>query len=123
MANEITLKFQLKADKGGAGIDSVLQQKSLTLTGNEMNAGTQLIPLSPTEATIDLGAVPAAAGYVLIKNMDAANFVELSFTTGGAWATRIKLRAGCAALFQPVGTVYARADTAAVRVQVWTVEV
>jgi hypothetical protein len=124
MANEITLQWRLKAEKGGAAIDSTLQQKSVTLVGSDMTAPTQLIGYAAAEGeALALGDV-GTAGYLAVKNLDATNFVELSNGSGtGAFAAGkfAKIRAGCVAFFQPVGTVYAKADTADARVQVHAV--
>jgi hypothetical protein len=122
MANEITLRFSLAAEKGGASIASTTQTKQLTLAGDDMTAPTQLIGHDADEALVT-GDVAAPAGYLLIKNLDASNYVELSTGTGGSFAAGkfAKIRAGCPCMFQPLGPVYAQANTADVRVQIWAV--
>ena len=124
MANEITLTAGLTASKTSGAIASGTLTKQQTMTGDDMVAGTQLIPTSD-EALI-LGDITGAPGALMIKNLDTANFVELSLATGANFdASRfLILRAGAICLFQPQSaTIYAQADTAAVRVQVWAVEV
>jgi len=123
MANEITLRYCLTADKGGSKVDSSTQTKQLTMAGDDMIAASQIIASANDEAIVT-GEVTLAGGYMLIKNLDSTNLITLSTGTGGGFAagTFAKVRSLCVALFEPVGVVYAQATSAPVRVQIWAVE-
>ena len=87
---------------------------SVTQTGTDATAQVQSIGFAAAEL-IDLGSDIGTLGYIMIKNLDATNFVELSlndFTQKFA-----KLRPGEFILL-PVSsnTIYAKADTGAVEV-------
>ncbi len=74
--------------------------------------------LVQTIGTTDETIVPVditAAGYAYFKNLDPTNYVELGPATT---VYMIKLKAGQACVLPlKTGTVYAKANTAAVKVQ------
>lgn len=120
MANEITQTVTLSASKGGATA-SMSTTKRITLTGDDMIQSTQVIGTSAE--TLTLGEISGTPGNVAIKNLDSTNFVEIGGDSG-LTVFKLKINPGEAALFQPnSGTIYAKADTAAVRVQIVAVEV
>jgi len=121
MANEISVSAALSASKGGADV-STSQSISLTMTGEDMVDVTQLIGTSSEILqTVDITAPPA---YVQVKNLDATNFIllaaDVNFTTNvSAFA---KILPGGIALFSPACNIYAKADTAPVRIALTAVE-
>lgn len=120
MANEITLTAGLKVSKNGAGLDSGILTKQVTMTGNELIDKTQLIGTSAEAIT--WGDISGAPGCVQIKNLDATNFVRVSLGDDANYFA--KIRPGHFAQFEPASsTMYAKADTASVRVQIRAVEV
>lgn len=120
MANEITVSGALSASKDGSSL-SVSFSKTFDMSNEDMIQGTQAIGTS-AEA-LDLGEVAAPAAYIYVRNMDPTNFVVLSLVSDGSTPFS-KIRPGHFAIFPPPesGTIYAKADTAALRVAVAAVE-
>jgi hypothetical protein len=117
MANEITASATLVASKNGATVSASTSCR-VDMTGDDLTQNTQVIGTS-SEA-IDFGEISGAPAYVLFKNLDSTNFVTVGFTDP---PTEIDILAGQSALFPPAtGTIYAIADTAAVRVLVVAAE-
>jgi len=119
MPNEISQTINFAASKNGATV-SINSTKRIDMSGNELLQNTQLI--GTTAETISLGDIAGAPAQVCVKNLDATNFVEIG---GDSGLTVLKLRVlpGEASLFRPTsGTLYGKADTAAVRIQVVAAE-
>lgn len=119
MANEITLQLSLVAAKNGQSVNSGTQSETITMVGDDMGG----IPQNITQAAdvqLDIPAAVAVPYYLLLKNLDAANFIELSTGTGGSFAAGVfaKVPFGRRVLELPsTATIYAKADTADVKVQ------
>jgi hypothetical protein len=119
MANEISVTATMVAAKNG-----VTLQHSTTarhdMSGNEMVHRTQLIGTSAEQ--ISFGDITGAPGMVKFTNLDATNFVEVALDSGMT-NKLCKIRPGGTALFQPSsGTLYAKTDTASVRMLVQAAE-
>jgi len=119
MANEISISASLSYSKSGATarLDGTI---TVTQAGADFTNQSQLIGFAAAEL-LDVGTDIGTTGYVMVKNNDATNFVELSlndFTQKFA-----KLRPGEFCII-PVstGTIYAKADTAACQVSVLAIE-
>jgi hypothetical protein len=120
MANEIYTSLQLTASKGGARITNTIAKRS-DMTGDDMIQTTQVI--GTTAELVTFGEISGAPQEILITNLDATNFVELGGDSG-LTVFKLKLLAGKSTLIQPSSaTLYAKADTASVRVQILAVEV
>ena len=112
MANEISYTLNLVARKGGAVVNPGGITETLTMAGDDMIQTTQLIGTSAE--LLSFGEISGAPSVVLIKNLDATNFVLVGFTNP---PTEIKILAGGGLLMTPAtATIYAKADTAACRV-------
>lgn len=73
-----------------------------------------------TEETLTISADLTTGGYVLAKNLDDTNYVEIGSTTG---VYDIKLKAGEFALWRHnSAAIYAKADTAAIDLEYVVVE-
>jgi hypothetical protein len=120
MANEITVSASLSATKDNASV-TVSASKTFDMSNEDMTQATQAIGTS-AEA-LALGEVSAPAAYIYVRNLDPTNFVVLSLESDGT-SPFSKLRPGHFALFPSPesGTIYAKADTAAVRVALAAVE-
>lgn len=119
MANEIRESLNFTARKNGAEV-AIATSNNITMTGDDLVSLTQVI--GTTEETVGFGDITGAPGEVIIKNLDATNFVRLSAT--GQTGFAIKLLPGRFTVFQPTSaTLYAIADTAAVRIQIIATEV
>ena len=119
MANEISYSISLTARKGGA---SVSQTKSgrATMAGDDMVKTTQLI--GTTAELVTFGEITGAPQMVMIENLDATNFVEIGGDSG-LTVFKLKILAGEANLLSlSSATLYAKADTADVRIQMMAVE-
>jgi hypothetical protein len=119
MANEITATASLLASKNGASVQFQLSRRN-DMTGNVMSQNVQTIGTSTEQIAFaaDLSGIPAWVGLL---NLDPTNFVEIGLNTP---VTQIfaKLKPGQFALFPAgVATYYAKADTAAVNLQVTAV--
>lgn len=113
MAKELYTQVKITARKSGATItaDSSLSQD---MTGDEMVNSTQTIGTSAE--TISLGEVSGAPGQLVIKNLDATNYVEIGGDSG-LTVFKLKLLPGAAALFCPSAVpLYGKANTAPVRI-------
>ena len=120
MANEISSSINFKAAKSGAKT-AINSSFNLTMTGNEMVQSTQSI--GTTAETLNLGDITGAPGALIIKNLDATNFIEIGGDSG-LTIFKITVKKGQFAAFQPSSaTIYAKADTAAVRIQIIATEV
>ena len=119
MANEITQNITFSSTKGGASV-SISTQKRFNMAGNHMIQATQAIGL--TAEVLELGDISGAPAGIAIKNLDAVNFIEIGGDSG-LTVFKLKIPAGHAAIFQPTaGTIYAKADTAAVLIQLVAME-
>lgn len=118
MADELKISAKLSCTlSSGAGI-SKRYQATLDVSGDCFVHGTQSVGTSEEEITqlADLGT----PGYMLIKNTDSTNYVEVGSTTG---VYDIKLLAGEIALYRHnSATVYAKANTAACLVEYTLIE-
>lgn len=90
------------------------KSKTLDMAGDDMVQSTQLIGLSSEALTFD--EITGAPAVLLIENLDATNYVEIdSATTMDKFPQKIE--AGGVVLLRPqTGTIYARSNTAAVRI-------
>lgn len=119
MANEISVSANFLASKNGVSVN-VAPTKTLDMAGEDMLQGTQEIGTSAEQITF--GAITGAPGYVVIKNLDDTNFVEIANDASMA-EKYAKLLPGKFILYPPSsGTVYARADTAACNCLIAAVE-
>lgn len=119
MANEIYTSVQLTARKNGATITSTASGNQ-TMTGDDMIQGTQVI--GTTAELVSFSDITGAPSQVMIQNLDATNFVEIGGDSG-LTVFKLKILAGKAILISPSSaTMYAKADTAAVRILVVATE-
>lgn len=119
MANEIRYSISLSARKSNA-IVSLATSPSLTMTGDDMVQATQVIGTSAE--TVDLGEITGAPAMLMIQNLDTTNFIEIGGDSG-LTVFKLKVLAGHSVLISPSsGTIYAKADTAAVRIQIAAAE-
>lgn len=120
MANEITQIVTLTVSKNGAS-NSLSTTKRIDMTGSGLAQLTQSI--GTTAETLNLGDIATAPGNLAIKNLDATNYVEIGGDSG-LTVFKLKIKAGESAIFQPnSATIYAKANTAAVLVQILAIEV
>lgn len=117
MADELTLVVALTFSKGGAE-NQRSESIQVDVTGDAFTHEIQEV--GTTEEELAQGADLGTPGYLFIKNLDSTNYVEVGSTTG---VYDIKLKAGEIALYRHnSATIYAKADTAACKVEYWLIE-
>jgi len=119
MANEISKSIRVTATKTGATVsyNSTLTE---TMTGDDMISSVQSIATSAE--TVNFGEITGAPRLVIIKNLDATNYIEFGGDSG-LTVFKLKLLAGQDMVIRPESaTLYGKANTAAVKIQVIAVE-
>lgn len=113
MAREGNISINLRVSKNGAAIT---QNASTTfdVSGSQLIQSTQNI--GTTAELLDFGGITGAPQAVMVKNLDATNYVEIGGDSG-LTVFSLKVPAGQTIFFNPTSsTVYAKANTAAVNV-------
>ena len=117
MADEISIVVHLLFSKGGANLDKS-ENILVSVTGDAFTHAVQEV--GTTEEALAQSADLGTPGYMLVKNLDSTNYVEIGSTTG---VYDIKLKAGEVALYRHnSATVYAKANTAACKVEYSLIE-
>ena len=117
MADELSIGVTMSFSKGGA-IARRAERISVDVTGDALTHEVQEVGTSEEE--LAQGADLGTPGYLFIKNLDATNYVEIGSTTG---VYDIKVKAGEVALYRHnSSTIYAKANTAACKVEYLLIE-
>lgn len=118
MANEISASASLSANKNSISVSNSFS-RSADMAGSELILSVQSI--GTTAEAVALGDV-STIGFLMIKNMDETNFVEIdSANTFDKFPQ--KLLAGDFILLKPqTTTIYAKANTSACSIVVQAVE-
>ena len=105
MAGELAITGRFYYAKDGAVIDRNSGATAIDISGTEIKSGVAAVATSNTTITI-----PAAPGYVWLKNLDSTNYIQVAPDTTNYF---IKLKAGQWAIFPINGTaMIAKANTA-----------
>jgi hypothetical protein len=119
MANEIFTSLELTARKNGATVTSRVSGNQ-TMTGDDLLQSTQVV--GTTSEAVSFGEITGAPAQLFIQNLDTTNFVEIGGDSG-LTVFKLKILAGKAILISPSSaTMYAKADTAAVRILITAAE-
>ena len=114
MANEITARASLSVAKNAAAVANDFTITA-TLAGTKFFSNIQNI--GTTAEALDFNDL-ATANLLLVKNLDATNYVEIALDSGLTYKFA-KLPPGEFLLLRPTtATLYAKANTAAVNVLV-----
>uniref|UniRef100_A0A6M3K389 Uncharacterized protein n=1 Tax=viral metagenome TaxID=1070528 RepID=A0A6M3K389_9ZZZZ len=117
MSDELRLGIVLSFSKSSASIKKAFHI-DVDVTGDAYESAVQAIGTS--EEQLAQGADLGTPGYVLVKNLDATNYVEIGSTTG---VYDIKLLAGEVSLWHHnSATIYAKANTSSVNVEYTIIE-
>jgi hypothetical protein len=118
MANEISITAKLSVSKGGTTVTNVTSTDSIDMTGTSMLTVVQSIGTSYEALTLtDIDT--AARYFVLLRNKDATNYVEVSFDAGTTYSLRMDAGELCGPLPLVAGEqIGCRANTAACDVEV-----
>lgn len=120
MSQEIQIGVTANIQKGGASANASYQSV-LDMSGTNINKNTQDIATSATALTF--GAVSGAPKKLIIANLDGTNYVEVdSANTFDKFPQKIypKTAAGqidFIVLNPETGTIYAKANTATVKIE------
>ena len=119
MANEISVSASLSVSKNGASTRSS-SSVGVDMAGESFYHAIQNIGTSNETLEIyELGNFDSTeTGYIYLKNLDSTNYVEIGLTS----SYTIKLLAGEIAVFRAAGALFARANTAAVELEIFMAE-
>lgn len=119
MANELTISGSMSFSKSGVTCSHSYTGTTVTVSGTKY---TQLVQtIGTSEEALDLGDV-GTAGYCIIENLDATNYVSLRRATGDG--NFMKIQAGKkAGPFQFEATApFAIANTGSVAIKITIIE-
>ena len=123
MANELTLTVSMafaKVPVASQGLSANSQQ--FTVSGINYNKKTQLIPTTAGGTAIDVAGL-ATLGWIMVKNLDATNYVTLLAAVSGATICRIPPSASILLYLDPAVTAPAAiAHTGACMIEYMMVE-
>ena len=120
MSQEVKVSIAFSASKSGASVNGGTETQTFDMAGSNMTGDTQTV-LSASWNALSFGAISGAPSGFRIKNLDSTNYIQLSADSGGA-NPLVKLTAGKTNFISPVGTVYAKANSANVKVQIYAAE-
>lgn len=113
MAREITYSAIINAVKSGASVQHSISKTS-DMTGDDMIKSTQLIGTTSELLTFD--EISGPPQLVLIVNLDTANYIEVD-SVAGMTSFPQKVTYGDFILLKPqTASIYAKANTASVRI-------
>lgn len=119
MANEITVNQRLAVTNGNLSFDLNLG----TVTLDQAAAG------GPTPGYVTIGTSEESQafselgtpGWLIMKNLDATNFIEWGFSTA-VYGGRLKPGESASFRLNPSTTLYLKADTAACKALIYALE-
>ena len=115
MANEVGVTITLTATKGKASIRTGGISQNFDMAGEDMMLETQNVSSSAWGA-LSFGGITGVPSCVFIQNIDAANYIELAEDNAGAHKIA-KITFGKFNLITPSSaTIYAKANTADVKI-------
>lgn len=118
MANEISYTGKLSVSKGGTTVTNATSTDSIDMSGTSMLTVVQSIGTS-YEALVLTDIDTAAKYFVILRNKDATNYVEVSFDAGSTYSLRMDPGELCGPLPMVAGEqIGCRANTAACDVEV-----
>jgi len=115
VSGELSIGIVFSFNKGGA---KVSRSETLTIDVAGDAFSHEIQSIGTGNVALVEGAAVGTPGYILVKNLDDSNFVEVGIT--GSYT--IKLLAGEVALFRADAAIYAKADTAACLVEYVIIE-
>lgn len=118
MANEISITAKLSVSKGGTSVTNATSTDSIDMSGTNMLTNVQNVGTS-YEAAVLTDIDTAASYFVLARNKDATNYVEISFDAGSTYSLRMNAGEICGPMRLVAGEqIGFRANTATCEVEV-----
>jgi hypothetical protein len=122
MADEITITLRLQCRNGAFTFDK-------SMTGIQLDQATArggnpgVVNIGTSEEDVAFGDLTDPA-YILIRNLDATNYVEFGMSDAGTMKSIGKIRPGGVALFERMTgkTLRMKANTAAVDVEIYALD-
>ncbi len=115
MADEITYTLGLQCVNQDLLVDVNDKTRYADQTGRARASGSPSIPTTSAGTALSFTSI-STPGFAHFVNLDTANYVEIGVQVAGTFYPFAKLEAGEAALIPLANTTfYARANTAAVR--------
>lgn len=119
----ITTTTNLGLSGSAAQLPASARTGTIAQVGADVGSDTQDISNAADSAV----AVPASITgdrFLEVVNIDATNWIQLSTGTGGSFAGAVftKVFAGTSVLIQPGAAIYARANSAPVKIQFRAIE-
>ena len=113
MADELTLRI-IASSSNDVTPDRFDESVNDDQSTEIIEAGGQTV--GTTHEVLDLGDVTSPA-FIVLRNADTANYVEIGLDDTGAFVPVTRIRPGLVSVIQPASgvTLYARANTAAIR--------
>lgn len=113
MADEITVSAWLSLTNGELKFQSDTTSQSIDQAAAGMMGNVQTVG---TSAEVLLLGDISTPGVILVKNLDATNYVEIGAGTGGSWAAHVKVKPGETWIYRlSVAAPSAQANTAPVK--------
>jgi hypothetical protein len=119
--SNISVSISHAVSKGGASIATGTLAGSFAMTGDFMGGGV-MQSIGTTNEVMDIPADVTGDIDITITNLDSTNFVGIYRDSGGTPTQLIsKLKAGrsCHLANVSASALYAKADTADVKIQFW----
>lgn len=116
MANELSIVVSVAFSKGGVSTQRS-ESISVDVTGEAFTHQVQA--MTGGEAALDVGDAVGTTGYVFIKNLDSALYVDVGIETQPS----IRLKPGQIALFPAIAAIWAVAESGTVKIEYWIIEV
>ena len=123
MANEIRVDNRLTVNNGSLSITRT-PVKQINMSGSSYSSIVQSIATTAAGTAVTIGSAVATYGVALFVNLDITNYVQIGVQVTGTFYPLLKLKPGESALCRlaPSTTVYAVADTSAVKLETIVVE-
>jgi hypothetical protein len=124
MADEITVSVALKCVNGDLTYSRKVSSQKYDQTAVGGRGGVQEIGFAAHEAVLVTDVT--TEGWVFMRNIDDTNFVDVGIDVAAAFEPMIRMEPGEPALFRlskdAGATLYAKADTAAVKIEYMVLE-
>lgn len=116
MANEIKVNLSIQVDNGEFSYPFNPGQKQINQDAQGFHG--PIVTVGTTEEVMPTGDI-TTLGWLVCKNLDAANFVTVGVSTGGAMYPFQRLEAGESSAFrlEPGIILRWKADTSSVKIQ------
>jgi hypothetical protein len=119
MANTIAITTSVVTTLGS--FRDTFSPGTLSITPANVGAHCPIVSVGTSEEDLEVGDVGASTqGFIVLQNLDAANYVTYGPKSGGAMVAMGRIRAGEIAVFrlEPSAVLRWAANTAAVKVSV-----